>query len=118
MNEESDTEDGKTTCEKTCSDCGERFSYRTENASDTKRRLCDKCLTKRRLASQARNRKERNRAMAEILRDIWECSWNYPSRHEIKYAKKKPSGMSDVAWRIELRRRENAAYYDKFGDAP
>lgn len=33
-------------------------------------------------------------------------------------ARKKPRGCSDVRWRIELRRRRNAAFYGLFGDKP
>jgi hypothetical protein len=33
-------------------------------------------------------------------------------------ARKKPRGCSDVRWRIELRRRRNAAFYGLFGDMP
>ncbi len=37
---------------------------------------------------------------------------------EITKAKEKPAGVSDVRWRIELRRRANARHYAAYGDPP
>lgn len=45
-----------------------------------------------------------------------ECS-RVVSNNEIMKAKKKPKGVSDIRWRIELRRRANSSYYSKFGEA-
>ena len=36
-------------------------------------------------------------------------------RSGIFYATRKPAGCSDVRWRIELRRRRRAEYYDMVG---
>lgn len=39
------------------------------------------------------------------------------SNAEIMKATKKPAGVSDIRWKMELRRRRNKAYYAMSGDA-
>lgn len=40
------------------------------------------------------------------------------SNAEIMKATKKPDGVSDIRWKMELRRRRDKAYYSQMGELP
>lgn len=100
-----------------CERCGREVVLEGDEAR-TNRRFCHECSDARKSEKNRERRAADQKEMSEILDDAWECSWNYPMVNEIRRAKTKPSGMSDVAWRIELRRRRDQGYYEKFGDSP
>lgn len=95
-----------------CEGCGREFLY--ERHTNMRRRLCDSCRAERRRKRKQDCAKKESRALV----DANDCAFDYPDADAIMAAKEKPRGVSDIRWRMELRRRANEEYFANCGDWP
>ena len=79
-----------------CPRCGKVWTRTTTK----KGRMCATCRNARWRKHYAKNA---------------DCTKAGVSFSELRKARKKPKGISDIRWRLELRRRENPEYYAEFG---
>ena len=80
----------------TCPQCGKVWTHTTTK----KGRMCATCRNARWRKRYAKNA---------------DCTKAGVSFRELRNARKKPKGTSDIRWRLELRRRANPEYYAQFG---
>lgn len=88
---------------KKCAECGVEFTPR-----DKRQKYCSKQCAKK-SAKHSRGRELSIKDKKELA-DAMRCT-RLASNAEIMRVRKKPKGVSDVRWRIELRRRANPKLY-------
>jgi len=90
-----------------CQDCGAEFEC---FSTRSKRMLCASCAKRHTIECKRRYRNRDFSVLSKSNDAIKEVS-----NDEIMHAKKKPAGVSDARWRIELRRRADGDFYSQFG---
>ena len=102
-----------------CDICGKKFEAKANNA-----KYCEKCriialnryYKKESYKETKRRRKEMTKKFAALVdKPVNLDIGKLVGTKVIRSAKKKPAGVSDVRWRIELRRRQASEYYSQFG---
>ena len=93
-----------------CPECGAAFTPRSKTQV-----CCSKeCQKKRKRRIDKESHRLHRRVYAHMERDFSAAikAATPISLWYIMNARRKPEGVSDVRWRIELRRRQNPGYYD------
>ena len=89
-----------------CVECGRVFTPRVAN-----QRCCSAECSH---ARDAEGNRRRLRKIRGLMRECEDTLRTVSEKVRVR-AKRRPKGMSKVRWRIELRRRANAEYYDLMG---
>ncbi len=99
--------------ERVCPECGAAFMPRHVNQVCCSRGCRRKRAARLKSASRKRRWTEKNKYLSNDLRNFRNAlEKTAPVSVEIiMKARKKPKGVSDVRWRIELRRRANKKRY-------
>lgn len=103
---------------KVCEYCGKEYTVvcngisRSKACPECRRKLIKKGASNAGKATKARNELRRKSGVVQKRGTHY---GSVTSPEHISSAKEKPLCVSDVRWRIELRRRANPEYYRSFG---
>ncbi len=91
---------------KSCAVCGAELTVGPSN-----RKYCSRaCRAKAELAAKRKSYNNKTSAANRAFTQAWSCGHLTPNS-EIMKARRKPRDVSDIRWRIELRRRASPQYY-------